>query len=614
MVYIVYLLASVAIFGLVTFLYRILSKGLSRSAKGQQLTRFGIASLLTVLPFAIAGEVRWNLNLTMIAGVSVMWMLIFPFLDYVANRRKTTEIDNRMDFAFGLYLFGLLAGGYMSLSAIFPHWNALIGSSLAAVEMPLIVLAAFQVSYFAVYHASVDHDGLKLVLDTDANEVLEFIRSFPRWVVISILIGFIVLLMVWFYWNLLDSVPVVNLNWSRKLGLVVYCAGIGWMMFHGPRSPFRRSGLPRLYFEDQEHARECAGYAAACRKRRESLEIESSIFNPVGEGSGMAGGAMMQGRTYILVIGESASRDYMESFTWRPSDEGTTPWLSRMARGSKAVLFPHAYSCHFQTVPTLTRALTEMNQYNSKNFVESVSIVDVAKKLGMKVYWFSNQGHIGANDTPVTLIAETADRASWTSQTLNRRSYDGELPRFLEEVDPVADKLVVFHLIGSHFTYSNRYPASEEYFKPQGDDSDGYVAAYRNSLRYTDSVLGDIYDSASSKLNLQWMVYCSDHADLPDRRRSPVFDGFGKLRIPLAVVLSDDYVMKHPDVASAMSKNSNRPFSNDLLFDLLCGLWDVRSGVAPQSLNIASCLYSLDGASTKVRNKAVFHVRLYPQF
>ena len=90
MVYIVYLLASVAIFGLVTFLYRILSKGLSRSAKGQQLTRFGIASLLTVLPFAIAGEVRWNLNLTMIAGVSVMWMLIFPFLDYVANRRKTT--------------------------------------------------------------------------------------------------------------------------------------------------------------------------------------------------------------------------------------------------------------------------------------------------------------------------------------------------------------------------------------------------------------------------------------------------------------------------------------------------------------------------------------------
>ena len=128
MVYIVYLLASVAIFGLVTFLYRILSKGLSRSAKGQQLTRFGIASLLTVLPFAIAGEVRWNLNLTMIAGVSVMWMLIFPFLDYVANRRKTTEIDNRMDFAFGLYLFGLLAGGYMSLSAIFPHWNDLIGS------------------------------------------------------------------------------------------------------------------------------------------------------------------------------------------------------------------------------------------------------------------------------------------------------------------------------------------------------------------------------------------------------------------------------------------------------------------------------------------------------
>ncbi len=466
--------------------------------------------------------------------------------------------------------------------------------------MPLIVLAAFQVAYYAVYSASIDHDGLKLVLDTDANEVLEFVRSFSRWIVIGMLVGFIVFLMLWFYWNLMDQPPVGSLNWSRKLGLVAYSIGMGWLMFHGTNSPFRRSGLPRLYFEDKEHERECAGYAAACIRRRESLKIESSILHPVGEGSGSPNEVPVRGRTYILVIGESASRDYMGAFTGKADDDGTTPWLSGMARDGKAVLFPYAYSCHFQTVPTLTRALTEMNQYNGKSFVESVSIVDVAKSLGMKVYWFSNQGHIGANDTAVTLIAETADRASWTSQTLNKRSYDGELPLFLEEVDPGVDKLIVFHLIGSHFTYSNRYPASEEYFKPGNDDPDGYVAAYRNSLRYTDGVLDSIYRYASANLNLQWMVYCSDHADLPDRRRSPVFDGFGKLRIPLAVVLSDDYAMKHSDIASALSKNSYRPFSNDLLFDLLCGLWAVRSEVAPLSMNIASPLYCLDASSVKV--------------
>ena len=96
------------------------------------------------------------------------------------------------------------------------------------------------------------------------------------------------------------------------------------------------------------------------------------------------------------------------------------------------------------------------------------------------------------------------------------------------------------------------------------------------------------------------MVYCSDHADMPDRRRSPVFDGFGKLRIPLAVVPSADYAGKHPGLVSALKENSRRPFSNDLLFDLLCGLWDVDSDVAPRNINIASSSYSLEPSSTKV--------------
>lgn len=600
MVYIAYLIGAIFLFLSVTVLYRVLSRGLSRSAKGQQLTRFGIASLLAVLPFVIAGHVRWNVPLTLIAVVSGLWMIVFPLLDYVANRRNRAEIDNRMDFAFGLYLFGFLSGAYLGLSAVFPSWSALTGCVFAAVELPLLILAAFQVAYFAIYHASVDHDGLKLVLDTDVNEVLEFLRSFPGWAVIGGLVMLILSVMGCFYFNIVDASPVGGLNWSRRLGEMTYCLGMGWMMFRGSHSPFRRSGLPRLYFEDREHARECAGYADACSRRMEGLKIFSSIFSAVGEGSGAPDGTARRGRTYILVIGESASRDYMEAFTGRPADDGTTPWLSRMAAGGDAILFRNAYSCHFQTVPTLTRALTEMNQYNRKGFVDAVSVVDVAHALGLKVYWFSNQGHIGANDTPVTLVAETADRASWTSQTVSRRNYDGELPPFLDEVDPVADKLIVFHLIGSHFTYSNRYPASEEHFTPQGDDADGYVAAYRNSLRYTDKVLCEIHRRASEGLNLQWMVYCSDHADMPDRRRSPVFDGFGKLRIPLAVVPGADYAVKHPGLVSALKENSCRPFSNDLLFDLLCGLWDVGSDVAPRNMSVASPSYSLEASSTKV--------------
>lgn len=601
MYYLRCLFTALAVFAGVTVLYRVLSKGLSRSAKGQQLTRFGIASLLAVLPFVLAGEVRWTPGLTFITVVSAVWGLVFPVLDFVAGRDKRPEIDNRMDFAFGLYLFGFLSGVYLGLSALLPAWHYVTAGVLAAVEMALLILALFQILYFAIYGAAVDHDGLKLVLDTDANEVLEFVRSFSRWGVIAGLVGFILFLMGWFYWNFTSPVPLVWINLTRRLGLAVYVVAIGMLMFRGKNSPFRRSGLPRLYFEDRQHQRECAGYTAACASRRDAMQIESSFFNGAGEGSGVpCETASSVGRTWIVVIGESASRDYLEAFNPTQENAGTTPWLSRMAARGDMLLFNNAYSCHFQTVPTLTRALTEVNQYGEKVFADAVSLVDVAWKLGMKTYWFSNQGHIGSSDTPVTLVAETSDRAQWTSQTVGRKNYDGELPAFLEGVDPSADKLIVFHLMGSHFTYANRYPAEAACFTPGSSDPDGYLSSYRNSIRYTDSVLEQIFDYASRHLGLQGMIYFSDHGDIPDRRRSPVFDGFGKLRIPLAVYLSPEYRRNHPAVLNTLCRNVARPFSNDLLFNLQCGLWGVVADFSPSRFNPASDSYALTSADTRV--------------
>lgn len=289
----------------------------------------------------------------------------------------------------------------------------------------------------------------------------------------------------------------------------------------------------------------------------------------------------------------------MEAFNPTPANAGTTPWLSDFSSRSGATfLFRNAYSCHFQTVPTLERALTEMNQYNNRRFVDSVSVVELAQSLGMEVYWYSNQGHIGVNDTPVTLVAESSQHSAWTSQRVNHQPYDEELLEFLPEIKSEGDKLVVFHLKGSHFTYSNRYPASAEFF-PTGGGAD-YVAAYRNSIRYTDGILQKIFDHALKNWNLQAMVYCSDHADVPDRRRSPNFDGFGQVRIPLAVVVTEGYAEANRDVCEALAANQGRPFSNDLLFDLMAGLWRVEGECSHPELSLASAEYSLRPETTFV--------------
>lgn len=64
-----------------------------------------------------------------------------------------------------------------------------------------------------------------------------------------------------------------------------------------------------------------------------------------------------QPSTIIMIIGESASRDFMSAYTNTSND--TTPWMRTMSLQSNCILFKNAYSSWIQTVPALERALTE---------------------------------------------------------------------------------------------------------------------------------------------------------------------------------------------------------------------------------------------------------------
>ena len=172
-------------------------------------------------------------------------------------------------------------------------------------------------------------------------------------------------------------------------------------------------------------------------------------------------------QTILIVIGESASRDYMKAFN-KEYKYNTTPWLDRMAQSKNFILLPNAFSILPGTVIAVSNAMTEINQYNDKKFYESCSIIDIAHKAGYKVHWYSNQGHLGSADTPVTLIANTADVAKWTKQELNQIQYDESLLDYLGELDTIKNNFLVVHLKGSHFNFLNRYPESFTKFGTAG--------------------------------------------------------------------------------------------------------------------------------------------------
>ncbi|MCM1503591.1 MAG: phosphoethanolamine transferase [Muribaculum sp.] len=556
--YVIFALTTIALFVFATAVYRKFNHGLSRSARHQQTTRMAVASVLSMLPWVVAGKFTFCWSTVTAGIVSILTMLTYPILYHFANRQTSPDYDNYMDITFGLYFWGL-SGALILLAAAVPG-GFILSVALWIVETILLVMSLAQIGYYRLYRNVFDSQSVEVVLSTGLNEVLEFMRYYNFFIVRGALLLSIAVVVMLLVGDILWGSHLI-LSTTQIIIIAIYTAGMAVMMFRGRRSPWRRLGLVELINEVRGFRKGAGQYKNDASTRVATLELEE--LAPKAD----------KPTTIVLVIGESANRDFMSAFT--KMDVTTTPWLESRQSDEDTILFPNAYSCAIQTVPAVRMMLTEANQYSDVDFNKSCSIIDVAHRLGRKVHWYSNQGHLGTFDTPVSMIAETSDVAKWTLQEVDKPQFDETLVDFLDEVDPNIDNLVVLHLKGSHFNYLNRFPERDTVWTSPGMHDD--VINYKNAIHYTDKVLGMIYDYGVTKLNMEAMIYVSDHGENPLKRRSPRFDGFENTRIPFMVWLSGDYRRRHPDRAAILRENSHRFFTNDLTYELICSIFDIRS-------------------------------------
>ena len=328
------------------------------------------------------------------------------------------------------------------------------------------------------------------------------------------------------------------------------------------------SSVAGLWKDVTNYAEQTAEYGKRHEKRFADLTVNKDGALPQ---------KAAEPQTVIVVIGESASRDYMRAFT-PDFPFADTPWLSEQQGNRDFIVFSHAYSSWSQTVPALQRALTEQSQYNDKDFLDSVSIIDVAKKAGFATAWFSNQGRYGQYDSVTTLIAKTADRAEWTDDSYTfTDKYDIALLDYLKTVDPAKNNFIILHLIGSHIYYYNRYPYTfAEWTKEDGaklgDAWADTTPSYANSVRYTDYVLKELFTYARDNLNLAAFLYFSDHGENLHISHNPDVFSFDMVRIPLFMYLSPEYCRMFPIAVATLKNHRDAYFTNDMLYDTLCGI------------------------------------------
>lgn len=572
--------------------YYLTAVGIRPTTLYLQMRRYIPCALAVALAVSLWKQAGLNIkSLAPHALVGLLWVLVYPVCYWMTFHGTLTFIDKHYDQSFGAYFFAFS----VCLRLLILKWKKwqdklVFRYYFALLQLLALLIPVLQLVYFANYHYPITEAAFIAILQTNPAEAKEFIfLNFGYTGIFAIGLFFIGLFFVLVKLNSLQKASYVSVDsifFSKKnmaCVLVVLLATLGY----GGKI-FKNTGVMETYVFAREYFEKTKKFKVFHDKNFAALEVTPSVPR------------FSKPSTIIMVIGESASSYYMSAFNDTKNDN--TPWLRSMKANDNFILFPHAYTSWGQTVPALERALTEKNQYNNKEFNQSLTIIDIAKKAGYETYWFSNQGYVSDADTPITLVAKTADHAKWLCEDKDlkgKQQYDGDLLNYLKEVNPNKNNFVVLHLMGSHEDCINRYPQDfAKFSKPNEFDM---VKNYDDSLAYTDYILKDIHEYASANLNLQAMMYFSDHGGDPYRKRHPDETGFKALRVPLFIYVSDEYKQLYPEAVAVYQKHKNKFFTNDLIYETVADLLQVKSNRVVEENSILNSKYKYTGDTLTTR-------------
>lgn len=258
---------------------------------------------------------------------------------------------------------------------------------------------------------------------------------------------------------------------------------------------------------------------------------------------------------YVLVIGESARKDYHHAYGYPINN---TPFMS----SAKGILIDGLTAGGTNTIASLRLMLTKPNKQTwDVNY--RLNLIELIKSAGIQTYWLSNQGYLGQYDTPISAIANKSDKKVLlkSGDSLNTEVSDFKLlPKFeqLIQSPEQGKRFIVVHLYGSHPLACERLTDYPKIFnEEQIDKKFSDVNCYISTIKKTDDVLRNLYEllvKNEQKNHRSFsMIYFADHglAHQVSENHIAIHNSAGKSKrhydIPLFKISSDDQqrVEKH---------------------------------------------------------------------
>jgi heptose-I-phosphate ethanolaminephosphotransferase len=244
-------------------------------------------------------------------------------------------------------------------------------------------------------------------------------------------------------------------------------------------------------------------------------------------------------QTYILILGESAARGRMSLYGYY---RDTTPHLDTL---DNLLIFTNVVASATQTRLAIKLVLTSAHINDLDLYYNTPSLINVANEAGFTTFWYSNQMILDTNDTETTVLAKDSHNTRFINTDWRTNSLDGNLLPYIKKAinHPATKKLLIFHTMGSHQDYGNRYPQKPEFMVGDSLIDPGHWNEkheeindhYDNSILYTSHIINEIINELKKLDHPVRLVYLSDHGE-EVYDRPGLSSGHGSLRLSKEVV------------------------------------------------------------------------------
>lgn len=569
----IYFRDALAMLAVMLAVFFLTEKDVSASGIGLFVRKSIVCSLALCIAQAVVKERFFSKHWLLAHGL-IFWEYLYIFVQVVfINAGALGQI-----YENEIFLGSYGAIGFIFLQYIQENYvrNKFWAVFLDVPKAALTLIPVITVIHWLIYGYNITFEEMTAVQQTSFREAAEWLMVYVG-VLPAIVLALCLCAEMWFFYILRqhsqkNEYTILGSALRNKYFVMAFAV----LAFYYPIKIIADSDWTGQYV----HA---AVYAKNISQYMENIDAKSA-----GIGFDEPDMISTKPHTVVVVIGESANRDKLHVYN-EDYQYADTPWMEQNKLDEKFIFFSNAYACQSMTLQVLEQALTEKSAYNDADLLEAMNFVDIARAKGYKTYWITN---LSGGDAG-SFFAMIASRTDYLLR--EPAKYDDNMLKFLADINPQENNLVIFHGNGSHACYKDRYPQEKAVF-----DDGSVESEYADSIRYVDDFLKQIYDFGVENLNLQFMLYFSDHGENLKTGHGPSDKDFAKVRIPVMIYTSQEYMQNNPDMHNALYQHKDNFFTNDMMYNTICGMLKARSQFydAKEDLSSSDFAYQLQDLLT----------------